>query len=268
MSKDIEAPESVTEPVRSHRDGLLWAFIGELLLMAALIGVYELGRHLADGNMGDAVRNAHGVWRLERVLRLPDEAAVQHGALAWEPVARLSNLYYVGVHFPGTFLVLFWLFMRHRAQYLRVRTELLVLTAAGLAGHIMYPLAPPRLVPDFGLTDTMLAVGPSAYPAGNTGFANQYAAMPSLHVGWALLMAIAVIRVLHTPWRWLALLHPIVTTLVVVATANHYWWDGIVAAFLLFAAIVLVRRWDFGDPPTASRQAAFTSTGTRHAVRS
>jgi hypothetical protein len=221
----------------------MWRALGrEILLMGVLIGGYEWGRHLVSGQTAQATTNAWRIWHLQNFMHLPTEAAVQHWAMAWAPLARIANLYYIGAHFPVTIVVLVWLFARHHGDYLRVRTQLAMATAAGLVLHMFFPLAPPRLIPQFGLTDTMVTVGPSAYPAGppaQSGFVNQYAAMPSLHVGWALLMAIAVITVARTPWRWLALLHPTLTWFVVVVTANHYWLDGLAGCTLVFGAIAL-----------------------------
>ncbi|MFC0526184.1 phosphatase PAP2 family protein [Phytohabitans kaempferiae] len=213
----------------------------EVILIASMMVIYQGIRHLADGQLGVAFRHADWVWAVERALHLPSEAAIQDWALSWGPTARLANIYYVGVHFPGTIAAMVWLWIRHRPDYLRMRTEMAVLTGAALAVHVVFPLAPPRLVPSFGMVDTMILTGPSAYPDNSTdGVANQFAAMPSLHVGWALLVAIALIRVTSGRWRWLALAHPILTVTVVVITANHYWLDGIVAGLLLVGAIRLV----------------------------
>lgn len=231
----------VEQPQRESRRATLRAFFAELLLIALLITVYQGVRHLAIGHFGEAARHAEWVWSFERAVYLPNEATLQRWVLHWPDAARLANLYYVGVHFPGTTIALVWLFLRHRAVYLRTRTELVLLTTAGLVVHVLFPLAPPRLVHDLGMVDTMLAVGPSAYSSPNTGFANQYAAMPSLHIGWAILVAVAVLRATRSRWRWLVVLHPVLTTTVVVVTANHYWLDGIVAAMLLAAATLLVR---------------------------
>jgi hypothetical protein len=88
----------------------------------------------------------------------------------------------------------------------------------------------------------MAAFGPSAYDGGAATVANQFAAMPSLHVGWALLIAVVVIRTAHTRWRWLIVGHPVLTTLVVVVTANHYWIDALVAALLLGLVLLVTPR--------------------------
>ncbi|MEU5884287.1 phosphatase PAP2 family protein [Spirillospora sp. NPDC047279] len=208
----------------------------EVTLLLVLFAAYKWGRTLVEGGVPEAMANASFIWDLERTLHLPDEHTLQKLALHWDLTALLSNLYYVGVHFPATAALLVWLWTRHREHYARIRTELVLLTAAGMAVHTLYPLAPPRLA-GLGMTDTMLTVGPSAYPAAADGIANQYAAMPSLHVGWALLVSLAVVRVSSVRWRWLIALHAPVTVVVVVVTANHYWLDGLVAAALLVTAI-------------------------------
>lgn len=235
-------PASAPEPVRESGRQTLRAFLAEAVLIALLIGVYQGVRYLASGQVTLATEHAEWIWHLERLLHLPSEATLQEWALDWPSMARLANIYYVSVHFPATGIVLVWLFLRHRAVYLRSRSELVLLTIAGLVVEVLFPLAPPRLVPSFGMVDTMVAVGPSAYSSPQTGLANQYAAMPSLHVGWALLVAIAVIRASRSRWRWLVLLHPLLTMTVVLVTANHYWLDGIVAAILLAISVLLVRQ--------------------------
>jgi hypothetical protein len=98
------------------------------------------------------------------------------------------------------------------------------------------------MVPAFGLVDTGRLVGPSPYGDVDTqGLANQFAAMPSLHVGWALVIAVGLITVGRGRRRWLWLAHPAATLFVVVSTANHYWLDGIVAVTLLAVALFLIR---------------------------
>ncbi|GAA1803045.1 hypothetical protein GCM10009735_39590 [Actinomadura chokoriensis] len=210
----------------------------EIGLLLVLFAFYKWGRTLVEQGPGQAMSNAAWLWGFERPW-LPSEVALQHWALGWEHTAFLANVYYVGVHFPGTALLLVWLYARHRSSYARVRNELVALTAAGLVVHMLFPLAPPRLA-GIGAVDTMLTVGPSAYPAAADGIANQYAAMPSLHIGWALLVAVAVVRVSRSPWRWAVALHAPATVLVVVVTANHYWTDGIVAAALLAGSMALL----------------------------
>ena len=215
--------------------------IVELTLIAALYGLYRLGRVLARGQEAVAHENAVDVHHLERFLLLPSEASVQ-GLVPSDTLLHLANLYYVSAHFPSIVAFLVWGYLfRPRAEYQWARNLLIGVTGAALVVHVVYPLAPPRMFPQWGFTDTMAALGPNAYAGASGDLANQFAAMPSLHVGWAALIAYVVAR---TGPRWLALLvstHVGVTFLVVVVTANHYWLDGVVALLLLGVAALALR---------------------------
>ena len=217
--------------------------IPELLLVAVLYAIYRLGRLLANGNVAEAFANATKVWRWERAAHLPDEASVQALILHNDLLLKTTNVFYADVHFPAMIVFLLWMFYRHPGHYVWMRRTLTVLTGTALVLHLTFPLAPPRMIARFGLADTGRLVGPSPYGKVETsGMANQFAAMPSLHVGWALVIAIGLIAVARTRWRWLWLIHPALTLFAVVATANHYWLDAIVAAFLLTVALLVVPR--------------------------
>jgi len=234
--------------------------IGELVLITILYGVYRLGRLLANGNVTEAFANSVRVWDWERTVRLPDEAAVQALILHSDALQKAANVFYTSVHFPATIVFLVWMFLHHPGHYVWVRRTLTLLTGAALLLHLAFPLAPPRMIADFGLIDTGRLVGPSPYGEVDTeGLANQFAAMPSLHVGWALVVAIGLITVARSPWRWLWLTHPALTLFVVVATANHYWLDAIAATVLLTTALLLIRPRPHPGPGRIGQR--ITSTG-------
>ncbi|MBT2448725.1 inositol phosphorylceramide synthase [Streptomyces sp. ISL-43] len=237
----------------------------ELLLVAGLFAVYKAGRLLSTGRTDEAFRNAGRIWDAERALRLPGEGLVQRLFLdgPGDTLVHAANTYYAAVHFPATVLFLGWLYVRRPAHYLWTRRVLAVLTGAALALHLSFPLAPPRMLAATHLIDTGQVYGPTVYraaPAADT-MANQFAAMPSLHVGWALMLALGMIAATSSRWRALWLLHPLLTLLVVVGTANHYWLDAIVATLLLGAALLLVPR-----PATRSLVALRSVPGPRPAV--
>jgi hypothetical protein len=119
-----------------------------------------------------------------------------------------------------------------------VRTTIVLLTASCLLVQLV-PVAPPRLLPNFGFVDTAEQYGQSVYTALKAVGPDQLSAMPSVHVGWAVLVGGAVVWLGTSRWRWLALLHPALTIFVVAATANHFWLDGIVAVALLVLAIAV-----------------------------
>ncbi|MFB6516683.1 phosphatase PAP2 family protein [Streptomyces sp. NPDC056401] len=218
--------------------------IRELLLVVGLFAVYKCGRMLATGRTEEAFRNATRIWDAERTLHLPGEGLVQRLLLHSDALVHTANTYYAAVHFPATVIFLVWLYVRRPAHYLWTRRVLAVLTGAALVIHLAFPLAPPRMLGEAHLIDTGQVYGPTVYgaaPAADT-MANQFAAMPSLHFGWALMLALGMIAATSSRWRALWLLHPLVTLLVVVGTANHYWLDAIVATLLLGAALLLVPR--------------------------
>ncbi|MCF3965391.1 phosphatase PAP2 family protein, partial [Streptomyces fuscigenes] len=223
----------------------------ELALVAALFLVYKLGRQLANGRTAQAFDNAREVWHLERVLHLPGEQGVQHLLLHGDTAVHLANTYYAAVHFPATVLFLAWLYWKRPGHYVWSRRVLTAVTGGALALHLLLPLAPPRMLASTGLIDTARVYGPSVYAANPSAGSveNQFAAMPSLHFAWALMVAVGLIAATSSRLRWLWLLHPLATLFVVVATANHYWLDTLVATALLALALAAV--------------SAPTATGTR-----
>ncbi|WEH36892.1 phosphatase PAP2 family protein [Streptomyces sp. AM 4-1-1] len=215
--------------------------VRELLLVAGLFLVYKVGRQLANGHTDEAFRNAGHVWSAERAVHLPGEGSVQGLLLHSETLVHLANTYYATVHFPATLLFLCWLYWRRPGHYLWSRRVLAVLTGAALALHLLFPLAPPRMLGTARLVDTGQVYGPSVYGAkpATDSMANQFAAMPSLHFGWAVMVAVGLIVATRSRWRRLWLLHPLVTLLVIVGTANHYWLDSLVVVALLGVALAV-----------------------------
>ncbi|MGN9757651.1 phosphatase PAP2 family protein [Streptomyces sp. SD31] len=231
-----------TEPPRAKTDATARPpLVRELLLVVGLFLVYKFGRQLATGHTAEAFRNADRVWDLERAVHLPGEGSVQNLLLHGDTLIHLANTYYATVHFPATAAFLIWLYLRRPAHYVWTRRVLAAVTAAALVVHLTLPLAPPRMLAVTGLIDTGQVYGPSVYGSPETDhLSNQFAAMPSLHFGWALMVAIGLIVATRSRWRWLWLLHPLVTLLVIVGTANHYWLDAIVATAMLGIALAVI----------------------------
>jgi len=214
----------------------------ETALVLVLFGLYNLGRMVATGRLDGADDHARSLLDLERTLRLPSEAALQEWALGVPHLVGLADRYYL-LHFPITVGVLVWLYVRHRPGYTWARRALVLATAVAMVLHIWLPMTPPRLLAGLGMVDTGRVGGNSAYVGTPVSeLANEYAAMPSLHVGWAVLLAVVLVTVCRSRWRWLWVLHPIVTLLVVVVTANHYWLDAVVGTALVAGALVLAAR--------------------------
>jgi hypothetical protein len=226
---------------RSARHGESWALWGgvawESALLFGLYGLWQFAGSFTLMGTSGALPRARWLWHAERALDLPSETAVQRLVLGHPLLVQACNLYYDVLHFPMLGACLIWLYARHRASYPRIRTTVALFTGVSLLIQLI-PVAPPRLLSSTGMVDTAVQYGQSVYSWGGGFDADEFSAMPSVHVGWALIVAIAVITVSRSRWRWLAAAYPVLTLLVVVVTANHFWLDGIAAGILV--ALVLV----------------------------
>ncbi len=214
-------------------------FVQEAALVFGLFALWQCAGSFSVMGPEGALGRAGWIWRFERAAHLPSEAAIQRVFLHHHLIIQFFNLYYDTLHFPVLIACMVWLFVWHRAQYGRWRTTLVAFTGICLLVQFI-PVAPPRMLPGTGLIDTAVRYHESVYST-TAGFdPDQLSAMPSVHVGWALLVAIAIIVTARSRWRWLAALYPVMTTLAVIVTANHFWLDGIVAALIL-ALVLLVQ---------------------------
>lgn len=212
----------------------------EIAICGGLLMIYRAIRMVNKTDLRDAFSNAHEVVRLERSLGMPFEDNIQRFLIEHELIVKGLNWYYILFHFPIAIALLLWLYLWHGDRYRGFRNLMAYVTFSALLIHLVYPLAPPRMMA--GFVDTMEAFGPNIYPPNALkGAANQIAAMPSLHFGWAMIEAIAVISVARTAWRWLILLHPALMTLAIIGTANHWWIDAAAAAVLILGGIAVWR---------------------------
>jgi PAP2 superfamily len=213
------------------------SFGREVGIILGLYGLWQLAGGLSLGHTGEAVNRGLRLWKIERTWHFPSEASFQHPILQHPLLVQICNIYYATMHFGMLLAVLLWLYIRHRDAYLRARTLVVLTTTACLLVGLV-PVAPPRLV-HVGMVDTAALYNQSVYAATARLGSDQYAAMPSVHVAWAGLVAIAVIGATRSKWRWLILVHTALTLYVVVATANHFWLDGVVAIALLGISLVV-----------------------------
>ena len=214
----------------------------EIVVLGSLFLLYRYGRTFGSGHVEAALYNADRIWLLERSWNLVSEVDLQRFVLGSPDLVVWMNRYYIGMHFPTTIAFLLWTYVFHAEAYVRTRWRFVVPTFLALVVHMVYPLAPPRMLAELGFVDTMAVYGPSAYGPPDPGaIANQFAAMPSLHFGWAVLVAFGVITLSSSRWRWAVLLHPVITLAVIVLTANHFWVDAIASTALILAAFALER---------------------------
>ena len=243
-------------------------FLREAGVVVGLYALWQLAGNLATGGFHAAIAHGWWIWDTERTLRLPSEVEVQRLLLPHPVLSEIANLYYATMHFGMLIAMLIWLFARHRDGYPAVRNAMAVSTAICLLVSFI-PVAPPRLLPGVGIVDLAARYGESVYTAvGSAAGADQLSAMPSVHVAWSVIVAWAVITRAHSRWRWLILLHPVITVFVVVATGNHFWADGIVAVAIDTAVIsaetLLTRRHRAASVSRpASERASSAATSSR-----
>ena len=220
----------------------------ELLLVAVLYLAYDGSRLLVGGGVDDAVRDATKLLSLEQWLHLDPERWLNSTFSSQQWLGIPADYAYASLHYLVTPAVLIWLWRSHRDRYRQARTWLGITTVMALAGFVLFPAAPPRLLPaSLGFTDTMAmhaAIGwwngAASAPRGLGSMTNEFAAMPSLHVGWALWCGLMVfLCAKDRTVRVLGLLYPVVITLVVMGTGNHYLLDCIAGALLLGVGAVL-----------------------------
>lgn len=211
-------------------------FAIEFALMFGLYALWRLAGRISVINPEGAFTRGQQLWNLERLLLLPDEATVQAWVLPNTWLVQAANIYYATVHVPAIIVCLAWLFIRHRSYYHVTRNNLALVTGASLLIQLV-AVAPPRFLSDIGIVDTAVLYNQSVFSSLGMDDAGQLQAMPSIHVGWALIVGVAT-WVVGTGWvRRLGFAHAVVTIVVVTITGNHYWLDGVVAGLLLTASI-------------------------------
>lgn len=213
----------------------------EVAVLGALFLAYKAVRLAVAGRVEAAFDNARRVLEFEHGVHLAIEEGLQNLVLHSTGLVVALNRYYVSMHFATMAIFLIWLFFSHAEHYPHVRRLVVASTAIALGIHVVFPLAPPRMLPEF--VDTMARYGPNAYASAQVRtLANQHAAMPSVHFMWALIVTYGLITA--TTWRfwWIAVVHPVVTFLAIVATANHYWLDAAVGGLVVVAVLACDRK--------------------------
>lgn len=213
----------------------------ELSFVAVIYAIWRVARTLPLTQDEGALERARTLARIQDWFFLPTELSIQQWIVGHETLVEWTAGYYAIVHVPSLIAFLVWLWVRHRDDYRHWRTGLALLTAACLVIRF-FRVAPPRFLPELGFVDLSERVGMNVYGPVGTGVSDQFAAMPSIHVGWAAVVALGVFRVSPSRWRWLIVLHLPVTMWVVAATGHHWWLDGIVALVLLWAGLALDSR--------------------------
>jgi hypothetical protein len=242
----------------------------EVLVIVWLCWVYDAIANLAPLRRHQAYAHARSLLHLEGSLHLDPEAALNHWLAAHHTLAVWVSNYYDNAHFVVTLGVVGWLWWRHPNRYRPLRTSLVLINVIGLAVFWRDPTAPPRLVDPHRYVDVVAAT--HAFGSWHSGTlataANQLAAMPSLHLAWAVWSSLAVWRVFRGHrWAWLVWIYPAVTALAVMATGNHYLLDIVAGVATAALATLIADRghgwWTDRQAPRALQRAGPGSINSR-----
>ena len=233
----------------------------QIVLFCGAYWLYRLVRGEVGDRVGVAFENARHIVGVERSLGLFAEPAVHSWAEAHEWIADAASWMYVNSHFVITTFALAFLYLRRNEHFYFVRNMFMVAMGIALVGYLLFPTAPPRLMPELGFSDSV-ADFTGLDTDSSSALVNPYAAVPSMHVAFALMLALPMARsARHGAVRALWLAYPAVVTFVVVATANHWWFDAVLggataAASALAAQALLARArphaWAWDPEPRAA----------------
>lgn len=227
----------------------------EAVIIVGAYLAYQAVRQLIEGSAATAADRALDIIALERRLGLFWEASLQAAILDHHWLVSLFNWIYVWGYLPVISTAALWLFVFHRQRYSRYRNAFLLSGACGLVFFALMPVAPPRMFPHLGFVDTV-RIHSSVYRAfDRSGFVNEFAALPSFHFGWILLVGVAVwAHGRWLPFRIAGAALPVLMLAAIVLTANHYFLDAIVGGALVLAALGAVLWVERIDLPSRLRR--------------
>ncbi|MGX6449776.1 phosphatase PAP2 family protein [Patulibacter sp. S7RM1-6] len=262
-------PAALTRPRRFLPNGIVDAVV-QLLVIALAYTLYQNTRGLIDDQLGAsrAFANADWIVSTERLLHIDVERHVQQFAMSVPGLMRGSSLMYVNAQFSVTFGAMIYIYIRHNHAFGFVRNMFIGAWCLALLGYVLLPTAPPRLVPGLGIHDAVAAatgVDPADQTQAVNGLYNPYAAVPSMHVGFSLMIGVPLARLSkHRLTRIFWAIYPLLVLFVVMATGNHFLVDGILGAVAVGLAALVARwlgqrrpeAWSFGRRPATAADAA------------
>jgi PAP2 superfamily len=231
----------------------------EAATLLSLYGVYEVIRGRGNTTVAAARAHADDIVTVERHLHVFGERAVQHAVHALPALPAVLGAAYLLLHFAGTTSFILWTYRRHREQFPFVRNTLIGATALALVGYAVFPAAPPRLAA-LGFSDTV-STGAHINLSSNLigSLYNPFAAVPSLHFGYALLVGVGVATLARRRMvRVAGAVYPLVMLFVIVATGNHFFFDAAAGAIVVSIAALVARSLTL-RADRAERRAAYNT---------
>jgi len=220
----------------------------QLLLFCGAYWLYRIVRGMTDGRVAESFQNARDLIGLERAMGLFVEPAVHAWAQGSDVVIDGASWMYVNSHFTVTTVTLAFIYLRRNASFYFIRNMFMVAMAIALVLYAAYPTAPPRFMPEWGFSDSVARfTGLTAEGSSADALYNPFAAVPSMHMAFALMLGVPMASMARRRWvKALWLSYPGFVGFVVVATANHWWFDaflGAVVAAVAALAALLFARW-------------------------
>jgi hypothetical protein len=204
--------------------------VRQVVLFCGAYSVYRIVRGMVDDRVGDAFANARHIVHFEQGLGIFPEPSIQHLAESHELFSDVASWIYVNSQFVITSSILAFIYLRRNESFYFVRNMFMVSMGIALVLYVVYPTAPPRFLPELGFTDSV-ANFTGVRTDGNSLLVNPYAAVPSMHVCFALMIGLPMAQMSQRRWAAaLWRLYPWLITLVVIATANHWWTDAALGA--------------------------------------
>jgi hypothetical protein len=222
---------------RSARD-VIW----QLVLFCGAYWLYRLVRGQVWDQSAAAFEHARDIVSLERSLHVFVEPSLQSWAIRAGWIDDVGSWMYLNTHFVVTTCALAFIYLFRNEHFYFVRNMFMVAMGIALLGYLVYPTAPPRMLPELGFSDSVSDFTGVSSDAAVNALYNPYAAVPSMHVGFALMLAVPMIRMTRRRWAqvlW-ALYAPVVA-MVVVVTANHWVFDAVTGALSAAVAAVVAQ---------------------------
>ena len=228
----------------------------EIAGLAVLYGLYEVIRGAGTENVQAAMRHTDDIVAVEQSLGVYFERGIQQAFEGIPYAPALLGLLYVTLHFAGTAIALTWIHRKHPDRFPLVRTTFVIATALALVGYVFFPAAPPRLA-ELGFSDTVThSTGLDLSSDLLGALYNPFAAVPSLHFGYALIIGVALATIAERRWvRVLGGLYPAAMLLIIVATGNHFFVDAALGGLAVLVGW-LAARMLLSDSRTPAPRAA------------
>jgi len=266
VKRKLSLRDSGLELTRSWRGALPAGgrdALRQFFILLACYAAYDVARIVVRGREAVAQANAQSIINAEKALHIYVEPFIQSKASSFHALIVFMDWFYANVHLPATVLTLVWIYLYRHEAFGFFRNVFLTMNALAMMVFAVLPVAPPRLVPTSGVVDTLFLYSTSNYRSGVMSFVtNQNAALPSLHIGYAVFLSLVVfLLTTNRLARVLAAVYPVLVFAAIIITGNHYVIDAVAGVVVLAVAFAV----NYGFAPQSVPEAITVSTRDRDA---